>query len=117
MTMQTASATIEEARDFLKDLDVASDSALQRMKELVEMKIPKKHKNAHRLYMVQVEAAKLIIVTKLKTSGLAPNDDDALARLFDSFKLEYKKTELVLTKRPEALPAGRVLEHHDASAS
>lgn len=102
-----------DTSDFLNELDDAARAALKRAREIVEMKVPKKHKQAHRFYAVQVEAAKLVLACKLKASGIDKPDDDTMKKLFDSFRVEYKKTEMVLTRRPEALPPGRVIDHVD----
>lgn len=96
---------IKEAKNFAKSLDDASDEALKRAKQIVMMDLDPEHPQLHRLMAVQIEAAKLILVSKLKYSGSGDDGNEVMNKLFESFKVEYKQTATIVSKRPETLPS------------
>jgi hypothetical protein len=101
---------VTEAKNLIPLLDTAADEALKKAKGIVMMDVDMEHPQCHRLLAVQVEAAKLILATKFRHAPEQDDNSEVMAKLMESFKIEYKQTATIVSHRPETIPLKAVNE-------
>ena len=91
--------------EFRNELDASSVKSLRFLDRLLD-EVPPAGKGRAAFVAQQVEAAKVIIASKLRYAGLGADGTD-VNEMFESFKIEYRRA--VPHMRPENVITGHVL--------